>query len=93
MAQDQFETPPDPKRSHIIYHDIRPNNSQKSLKVRAKPAKLLSVPPDCKLIGPAEQIALHTQMQNADADAKQMHNAECRCRMHCRCKLLCGKTL
>ena len=36
MAQDHFETPPDPKRNHI-----RPNKSQKSLKVRAKPAKLL----------------------------------------------------
>ena len=36
MAQDHFETPPDPKRTHI-----RPNKSQNGLKVRAKPAKLL----------------------------------------------------
>ena len=43
MAQDHFETPPDPKRSHI-----RPNKSPKSAKpakllcqTKAKPAKLL----------------------------------------------------
>ena len=34
MAQDHFKTPPGPKRGYI-----RPKKSQKSLKVRAKPAK------------------------------------------------------
>ena len=34
MAQDHFQTPPDPKR---VYK--RPQKSKKSLKVRAKPAK------------------------------------------------------
>ena len=34
MAQNHFKTPPDPKRGYI-----RPKKSQKSLKVRAKPAK------------------------------------------------------
>ena len=36
MAQDHFKTPPGPKRGYI-----RPKKSQKSLKVRAKPAKLV----------------------------------------------------
>ena len=35
MAQDHFKTPPDPKRGYK-----RPQKSQKSLKVRAKPAKV-----------------------------------------------------
>ena len=34
MAHDHFKTPPDPKRGYS-----RPKKSQKSLKVRAKPAK------------------------------------------------------
>ena len=34
MAQDHFQTPPDPKSGYI-----RPPKSEKSLKVRAKPAK------------------------------------------------------
>ena len=36
MAQDHFEIPPDPKRTHL-----RPKKSQTSLKVRARPAKFL----------------------------------------------------
>ena len=35
MAQDHFKTPPGPKKGYK-----RPQKSQKSLKVRAKPAKL-----------------------------------------------------
>ena len=35
MAQDHFKTPPGPTRGYI-----RPKKSKKSLKVRAKPAKL-----------------------------------------------------
>ena len=34
MAQDHFQTPPDPERGYK-----RPKKSKKSLKVRAKPAK------------------------------------------------------
>ena len=34
MAQDHFKTPPDPKKGYI-----KPKNPEKSLKVRAKPAK------------------------------------------------------
>ena len=37
MAQDHFQTPPDPKRSYT-----NPKKTKKSLKVRTKPAKCLS---------------------------------------------------
>ena len=39
MAQDHFQTPPDPKRDYT-----NPKKSKKSLKVRAKPAKTIVEP-------------------------------------------------